>query len=318
MWLNLLSQGDLLYLTESLSSFRRHEGPISQDGDAIRLAQIAWHRAADAAAELGLYTPGVAATLDVRPLDTIPWWPPELGARVEKIAQRRRQGHGADTLADLAGLVSEAGTAAIQDPELALRLADLRFAAGDLRGALDLAIALTRATPTHQPAHLLVARLLLAAGDEASAASVFKETQAIYPLIRNEGGIVQAADGTLYLGADARFRVEADLPDARFTLRLLARTSPGFRNLPIRIEASTGIPGAPAAVQDAELTRDQEALTLVLPLPHQPAPVEIRISWRGTPERFLPAPVAPLAVQLAGMELTLAPPSAAKPGAASR
>lgn len=312
LWLNLLAQGDLLYLTESLSSFRRHQDQVSNDPDVIRLARIAWHRAADGAAELGLYTPGAVTTLDVRPLEAIPWWPPGMTARVEKIAQHRREGHGAAALAELAVFDSEAGAGASNDPELASRLAGLRLAAGDLRGALDLAIAVTRATPYHQPAHLLVARILLAAGDEASARNIFKETQAIYPLIRNESGIVQAADGTLHLGPDARFRVEADLPDAQFTVSLLARTSPGFRNLPIRLELSAGVPGAPVAVQDAQLTQDDETLTLVLPLPHQPGPIEIRLSWRGTPEGFLPDAVAPLGLQVTGMELTLASPPAVR------
>ena len=60
-----------------------------------------------------------------------------------------------------------------------------------------------------------------------------------------------------------------------------------------------------------------DGVRLLLPLPHQPVPIEIRLSWRGPPERFLPGPVAPLALQVTGMELTLAPAVAPAPGGPS-
>jgi glycosyltransferase involved in cell wall biosynthesis/predicted SAM-dependent methyltransferase len=317
IWLNLLAQGDLLYLGESLSSFRRHPGQVSHDKEVIRLALIAWQRAADGAAELGLYTPGADATLQVRPLESIPWWPAALRARLDAVALRARaaragNGGGGEVLAEVGALAAEATGAANIDPELVCRLAELRFAAGDLRGALDLAISTTRATPHHQPAHLLVARLLLALGDAVGAGNIFKETHAIYPLIRNQAGVIQAADGTHYLAPEARFRVEADLPDAVFTLQITARTTPGFRNLPIRLWAGVGTRGdddsVSHAVNHADLTQDRQILTIALPLPHQTEPVEIRVSWRGSPERFLPGAVAPLSVQITGLDLSLAPP----------
>jgi hypothetical protein len=282
----------------------------------IRLAQIAWQRVAEAATELGLYTPGASAGLDVHPLETLPSWPAPLRTRLDQIERRTRAGAVAVTLPEVSALLAEVGgPGAKLDAELAVRLAQLRFAAGDVRGALDVAIAVTRSAPHYQPAHLLVARLLLAAGDEANARNIFKETQTIYPLAHNETGIVQAADGALYLGPDARFRVDADLPDAELTLRLLARTTGGFRNLPIRIAAtatattSAGGRGPAAAVTRAELTRDQQEVTLAIPLPHRTAPVEIHVAWRGVPDNHLPGPVRPLCVQIAGMELGLVNPA---------
>src|SRR5262249_38806520 len=44
MWMNLLAQGDLIYLNESLSSFRHHASQVSHDRGVIRLAEIAWDR----------------------------------------------------------------------------------------------------------------------------------------------------------------------------------------------------------------------------------------------------------------------------------
>ena len=86
-----------------------------------------------------------------------------------------------------------------------VRLAALRFAAGDLRGALDLTIAVTRTAPHHQPAYLLLARLLQASGDARSAEKVLQETHALSPLIRNEHGLHPTEAGPLCLAAEASF-----------------------------------------------------------------------------------------------------------------
>ena len=168
----------------------------------------------------------------------------------------------------------------------------------------------TRTTPHHQPAHLLVARLLQAAGDAGGAQNILRETQAIFPLIRSERGLIQIEGGVLCLAPEACFRVEADLPDAVFTIRLLASTTAGFRNLPIRIAASVAGAGEPATVLRAELTRDDETTSIAIPLPHRTTPTAITVGWRGSPERHLPAAVAPLSIRVAALELSLASRSA--------
>ena len=92
LWTNLLAQGDLLYVTDSLSRFRRHPQQSSQNRSVVHLAKIAWQRIADGAAELGLYRPGEVLSLDARPLETIPWWPAPLRRRIEQARQRGRDG----------------------------------------------------------------------------------------------------------------------------------------------------------------------------------------------------------------------------------
>jgi len=220
-----------------------------------------------------------------------------------------------ELLAETSALLAEAGGRATPDAELMVQLAELRFAAGDLRGALDLAITATRTTPHHQPAHLLVARLLQAGGDARGAQKMLEETHALCPLIRNEHGLHPTEAGPPCLAADTRFRAEADLPDAVIRLHLKARTTAGFRNLPIRITAAVAAAAAgaqaawpapePAALTHAELGRDDETVALVLALPHRATPTAITIAWRGTPEHYLPAAVAALPVQLVGLELSL-------------
>lgn len=315
VWMNLLSQGDLLYLTETLSQCRHKPPDGSQDRGGPRLAQLAWRRIAAGAGELGLYRAGEIAVLDARPLETISWWPAPLRQRVEQVQERARTGRGRELLAETSALIAEAGGLATRDAELMVRLAELRFAAGDLRGALDMAITLTRTTPHHQPAHLLLARLLQAGGDARSAQKILQETHALCPLVRNEHGLHPTEAGLLCLAADTRFRAEAALPDAVIRLHLKARTTAGFRNLPIRITAAVAAaaPGAkagstapePAAITHAELGRDDETVTLVLPLPHRATPTALTLTWRGTPEHFLPTAVAALPVQMAGLELSL-------------
>ena len=80
MWTNLLAQGDLLYLTETLSQSRQDAPPI-QDRGGPRMPQAAWRRLTAVAAELGLYRAGEIAVLDARPLQTISWWPAPLRLR---------------------------------------------------------------------------------------------------------------------------------------------------------------------------------------------------------------------------------------------
>ena len=204
-------------------------------------------------------------------------------------------------------LVAEAGAAAA-DPELAIRIAELRAEAGDPRGALKVAIAATRATPHHQPAHLMVARLLRALGDVASAQTIFRDTQTIYPLLRPEQGMVTGPDGRLFLEPVARFRVEPDLPDARVTLRLGASVVEGFHNLPLRLTVQVGAADRDGVVETGEIERAGEALTFSLDIPHRREATEIQVHWRGSGERgALRMAGAPLAVEIVACELALAP-----------
>jgi len=309
MWMNLLAQGDLLYLTESLSQFRKHPTQTSHDGAVIRLAKIAWDRAADGAAEVGLFAPGGGPSLDVRPLEVIPWWPSALGARLGRVRacldeQRRDAARG-----EIDELLAQAGAAATADAELATRVAELRLEAGDPRGALKLAIAATRATPHHQPAHLMVARLLLALGDVASAQKIFHETQGIYRLVRPDEGMVSGPDGLLFLAPDARFRIEPDLPDARLTLRLGAAASPGPHTLPLRFTVAVGAADRCAPVEIGEIARDGESVTFSLAIPHRREATEVRVHWRGSagPAAW-PVDVTPFAVQILSCDLALAAP----------
>jgi glycosyltransferase involved in cell wall biosynthesis/predicted SAM-dependent methyltransferase len=313
IWMNLLAQGELLYLTESLSQFRIHPTQTSQDPEVIRLAKIAWDRAADGAAELGLFEPGAAPGLDARPLDAIPWWPPALIARLDRVRACLDQRRADAALPELDALGAEAGAAAA-DPELAVRIAALRAEAGDPRGALQVAIAATRASPHHQPAHLAVARLLRALGDVASAQTIFRDTQTIYPLLRPERGMVTGPDGRLFLEPAARFRVEPDLPDARVTLRLGASMVEGFHNLPLRLTVQVGAADRDGVVETGEIERAGEALTFSLDIPQRREATEIQVHWRGSGERgALRMAGAPLAVEILACELALAPLEVAPP-----
>ncbi len=235
VWTNLLAQGDLLYLTETLSQSRHHP---PQSRGVLRPAQVTWQRITAGAGELGLYRAGEIAALDARPLQTISWWPAPLRQRVEQAQERARAGRSLELLAETSALLAEAGDLATRDAELMVRLAELRFAAGDLRGALDMAITVTRTVPHHQPAHLLLARLLQASGDARSAEKILQETHAIAPLIRIEQGLHPTEAGPLCLAAETRLRAEPGLPEAVIRLHLRARTTAGFRNLPIRITAA--------------------------------------------------------------------------------
>jgi len=156
----------------------------------------------------------------------------------------------------------------------------------------------------------MVARLLSALGDVASAQNIFRDTQTIFPLLRPEQGLVTAPDGRLFLEPVARFRVEPDVPDARLTLRL--GTIEEFHNLPLRLTVQVGAPDGAGAVETGELVRAGEELAFSLDVPHRREATEILVHWRGSGERgALPIAAARLAIQIVACELALAPVGAA-------
>jgi hypothetical protein len=158
----------------------------------------------------------------------------------------------------------------------------------------------------------MVARLLSALGDVASAQTIFRDTQAIFPLLRPEQGLVTAPDGRLFLEPVARFRVEPDVPDARLVLRLGANAIEGFHNLPLRFTVQVGSAGGAGDVESGEIVRAGDELAFSLAIPHRREATEILLQWRGSGERgALRTVAAPLAVQIIACELALAAVGAA-------
>lgn len=69
-WMSLLSRGHLIYLVESLSSFRLHPGQQQMDPSIQKDADHAWDFDREAGARFGLYDPQRPLVLESRPLDT--------------------------------------------------------------------------------------------------------------------------------------------------------------------------------------------------------------------------------------------------------
>jgi len=71
-WTSLLSRGDAVYLTESLSYFRQHEAQVQRDPEFHREAVLAWYELRDQATAVGLLdathlkAPGAVDLLETR------------------------------------------------------------------------------------------------------------------------------------------------------------------------------------------------------------------------------------------------------------
>ena len=75
LWLKLLSRGDLVYLTDTLSYFRQHEGQRQRQPEFVAVAQAGRREIDEAATSIGL-TARATDLLVARPLGERPWWSP--------------------------------------------------------------------------------------------------------------------------------------------------------------------------------------------------------------------------------------------------
>jgi hypothetical protein len=74
LWLKLLGRGDLVYLTDTLSSFRQHEGQRQKQEEFLEIAEAAQDQTFAVARSLGLDQPRTAPFI-ATPIAIRPWWP---------------------------------------------------------------------------------------------------------------------------------------------------------------------------------------------------------------------------------------------------
>jgi hypothetical protein len=73
LWIKLLGRGDLVYLTETLSGFRQHDGQRQKQPEFAAIAETGRQQTIDGARLIGLDQPG-ARRFSARPIDLRPWW----------------------------------------------------------------------------------------------------------------------------------------------------------------------------------------------------------------------------------------------------
>jgi Glycosyl transferase family 2/Tetratricopeptide repeat len=154
LWTHLLSQGDLIYLIDSLSSFRQHDGQGQRGSDFLDRALKAWALLATDATQMGL-TQRPSTQLHGHPLEIRPWWGSEALAAIE-------DADGYVDAGDLPAAIAILGTAVEGEPDdavIRLYRAQLAAETGDLDAALQDLVAATSASPYYAPAQEQLAAL---------------------------------------------------------------------------------------------------------------------------------------------------------------
>jgi len=102
LWLKLLSRGDLVYLADTLSYFRQHDGQRQKQPEFMAIAEQGHDRIIAAATALGLDEPRsrhfVATPLDVRP-----WWSQRAGELVRGLTLENAEASLAELADELPG-----------------------------------------------------------------------------------------------------------------------------------------------------------------------------------------------------------------------
>ncbi len=128
IWIALLSRGDGAWLSEPLSSFRRHEGQVQNDDDFRREALVAWDELCQDGADTGLVHPSLDE-LRPQPL-VIAGEEDPYGARARGELARRDWRAGEEEAAVFGAALALGMPGGNVDPELVLDLQDMLVSLG--------------------------------------------------------------------------------------------------------------------------------------------------------------------------------------------
>ena len=299
VWLNLLAQGDGIYLTESLSQFRLHANQTSSNAVNHEYCRAAWHRAARAAAFLGLFDPAPAPPppLELTVLTDSPWWTPEIRASVQAARLELAAGNASAALAHAdRALASES-----DDPRLTLLRANCLWACGDSSTAIEVLVERVRRNAGAAGPYLRAAEMASALGNRDSAKGVLDGANSKLPLVRTITGAVER-DGGMHLQPLARFELIPSLPPVIVGFQLSCHNAAPTPEWPIRVALM--LDGVAIAV--GELTALGALLTLEATVPTRPGATHLDLRWTG-PVEAVPAPTdEPSAVRLVKIDVRLA------------
>lgn len=179
LYTNLLMTGDLVYLVESLSFFRQHDGQIQRADGALEAMQAAWVEMRTLAAQLGL--PIEQQDVRTTPLGLRPWWPVEVQQRIlaadEALATN-------DVDAAVAAL-TDAVALRPDDRELGLLLARVLRSGDRIDETLELLRTVGREGEGYTPALIMLGDLLLELGELDAASEAFGHASRLNPTIND-------------------------------------------------------------------------------------------------------------------------------------
>ncbi|HET6148966.1 MAG TPA: glycosyltransferase [Polyangia bacterium] len=288
-WLGLLAQGDGIYLTESLSQFRLHANQTSSNPMNHEFCRAAWYRAERGAALLGLYDPAASPPVEVTPLESSPWWSPDVRGLVE---EARVALAGGDARAALAH-ADRALASDPDDPRLNLLRARCLAACGEPGAAIDILVAGVRRDPGSAGPYLRAAEMASALGNREGARGVLDGAQTKLRLIRPRTGVVEL-DGGLRLQPYATFELMPALPPVVVTFHLACGSAAPTVERPIRVLLTLD----DVAVAGGDLTGLGTVLALEAFVPTRSSATRMDLRWNGAVDA-VPAPTdEPSAVRL--------------------
>jgi predicted Zn-dependent protease len=133
MWINLLSKGDAIFLTEPMSDFRHHPDQEQLNEFTRREAPKVWYSLAMSTGTAGLLRADRTIDLPVTPLGSVrPWWPEEAQAAVRRAEAVLEEGE----IDQAMQLLEQARSVAPGEAWISVLVGGLRLVIGDALGAL--------------------------------------------------------------------------------------------------------------------------------------------------------------------------------------
>lgn len=302
-WISLLAHGDLIYLTETLSSFRVHAAQEQHDVRTHSVCVAWWQRAAEWARFCGLYEDARPMKLHAVPLTDFPWWPVAV-----------RQHHAAALAAistgawhDAEAAIEAARAALPGEPRLELLRVRWLAARGQKPMALKMIAGMLEAAKETVPLLIECAEIAASAGDLQLSNSAVGMAHAVHPLLVPVAG-VHLSESDTSLAPRARFQLAAGLPEIDVRLTLKCVMSSDDVELP-RINVSLLVDSR--MVSSGVLRGFSSSAELTARVPRNVEPTRIEVIWQSDHSMF-PSPTTERgSVTLTGLFLSIAPSIAA-------
>lgn len=301
-WISLLAHGDLIYLTETLSSFRVHTAQEQHDPRTHSVCVAWWHRAAEWAKFCGIYRDDHPVKLHAVPLTDVPWWPAAVRQHHASALAAMDKGAWQD-----AGFAIDAAVACLPgEPRLELLRVRLLAATGQKPMALKMIAGMLEASKETVPLLLACAEIAAAAGDAQLSNSAIGMAHGSHPLLVPVAG-VYLGEGETSLAPRARFQLAASLPDidVRLTLKcMMSSDDAEIPRVPVSLRVDSRI------VSTGVLRGFSSSAELTARIPRNLEPTRIEVVWQSEHSMF-PSPTTERGtVMLTGLFLSVAPSSA--------
>lgn len=201
MWVNLLSKGNAIFLTEPMSDFRHHPDQEQLNEFTRREAPKVWYSLAMSTGIAGLLRPDRNLDVPVAPLGSIrPWWP----AAAQEAVRRAETILETGEIDEAVNLLEQARRAAPGEAWISVLIGGVRLVIGDALGALKEYRTALAFAPEHPRILTNLASALAAMGtstDLDTAAQLAVNAARLCPDDPDARGLMLQLLGTDRLGA---------------------------------------------------------------------------------------------------------------------